>query len=289
MRSSNPPRASAIALSLGMRSSTLISVFCRKTWPRSLTEIASGSLSWSRLLAWVCGRSIGTPTVSNGADTMKMISSTSITSTIGVTLISLITGWRWCFRLPTGTPFIAMRRSPSLARTTPSGAGPLGPLVDLARQDRSKLVGEAFKPLGLLVHLRRELVIENRRRYGRHEANRGRKQGFRDPRRDHRERGVLRGRDRLKTRHDAPHRAEQADEGAGRADRRQHQQPAFQPLDLARDRHVHDLLDAHLQAREGARLRFEAALPLAHGRHEQRRHGMGRPPRQRAVEVFERL
>ena len=34
------------------------------------------------------GRSSGTPTVSSGAVTMKMTSSTSITSTIGVTLIS---------------------------------------------------------------------------------------------------------------------------------------------------------------------------------------------------------
>ena len=39
-------------------------------------------------LAWVSGRSIGTPTVSSGAATMKMISSTSMTSTNGVTLIS---------------------------------------------------------------------------------------------------------------------------------------------------------------------------------------------------------
>ncbi len=34
------------------------------------------------------GRSSGTPTLSNGAVTMKMTSNTSITSTIGVTLIS---------------------------------------------------------------------------------------------------------------------------------------------------------------------------------------------------------
>ena len=40
--------------------------------------------------ALVCGRSTGTPTVSSGAATMKMTSSTSITSTIGVTLISAI-------------------------------------------------------------------------------------------------------------------------------------------------------------------------------------------------------
>src|SRR6186713_1873383 len=53
MRSSKPPRASVMALSLGTSSSTDISVFCRKTLPLSSTETASGSLSWSRLLAWV--------------------------------------------------------------------------------------------------------------------------------------------------------------------------------------------------------------------------------------------
>ena len=36
------------------------------------------------------GKSTGTPTVNSGAATMKIISNTSMTSTIGVTLISLI-------------------------------------------------------------------------------------------------------------------------------------------------------------------------------------------------------
>ena len=49
-----------------------------------------GSLSWFSELAWVFGRSTGTPTVISGAATMKMISSTSMTSTSGVTLISAI-------------------------------------------------------------------------------------------------------------------------------------------------------------------------------------------------------
>ena len=38
--------------------------------------------------ALVCGRSIGTPLASSGAATMKMISSTSMTSMNGVMLIS---------------------------------------------------------------------------------------------------------------------------------------------------------------------------------------------------------
>src|SRR3982074_1778552 len=44
---------------------------------------------------------------------------------------------------------------------------------------------------------------------------------------------------------------EQAGKGAGRADRGQHQGPAFQPLDFAGDGEVHDLLDPHLQPGKG--------------------------------------
>ena len=61
-----------------------------KTLPSALTLMASGSLLDSSCLPLACGSSMGTPTCNSGAATMKMISSTSITSTIGVTLISLI-------------------------------------------------------------------------------------------------------------------------------------------------------------------------------------------------------
>ena len=52
--------------------------------------MTSGSSDSEIGLADVFGRSTGTPTVNNGAVTMKMISSTNITSTKGVTLISAI-------------------------------------------------------------------------------------------------------------------------------------------------------------------------------------------------------
>ncbi len=52
--------------------------------------VSGSSCSVGRAAAAVFGSSTGTPTVSIGAATMKMISSTSITSTIGVMLISLI-------------------------------------------------------------------------------------------------------------------------------------------------------------------------------------------------------
>src|SRR5215471_1786233 len=142
-----PERASIIALSLGKRSSILISSFCRKIWLWLLTEIVNGSLFCSSALAWLCGRSIGTPTVRSGADTMNTISNTNITSTNGVTLISLMTGRRR-----------RLLRPP--------------------------------------IHLTGELIIENGRRDGGNEADCRGKQSFRDARRDHGERGILRRRDR---------------------------------------------------------------------------------------------
>ena len=47
-----------------------------------------GLRTLASLVADVRGRSSGTPCTISGAATMKMMSSTSITSTIGVTLIS---------------------------------------------------------------------------------------------------------------------------------------------------------------------------------------------------------
>src|SRR5947208_13383996 len=177
MRSSTPLRAWVIACNFGTSSSTLISEFWRKTSPLVLTETVKGSRSLSRPLAWVCGKSSGTPTVSSGADTMKMMRSTSITSTIGVTLISAITGLRRCLRLPTAMVAVG----PPAATQSPSGR-----FVDLPRQDRRELVSEAFQPAGLLVHLGDELVIENRRRDGGNKADRSREQGLGDARRHNR-------------------------------------------------------------------------------------------------------
>src|SRR5262245_18916617 len=94
---------------------------------------------------------------------MKMMSRTNMTSTIGVTLISAITGRRRC-RLPTTaavSPFIAI-------------CVPLSPFVELPRQDRGEFVGEPLQALGLLIHVRDELVIENGRRYGSDEDDGGR-------------------------------------------------------------------------------------------------------------------
>jgi hypothetical protein len=53
-------------------------------------ESVNGSVSSGRESAEDSGRSTCTPTVNNGAVTIKIISNTNITSTNGVTLISLI-------------------------------------------------------------------------------------------------------------------------------------------------------------------------------------------------------
>src|SRR5580704_18128151 len=144
--------------------------------------MVSGSVFWLSDLAWLCGRLIGTPTVSSGADTMKTMSSTSMTSTNGVTLISLMTVRRRRPPLPREADAItlpAMVPSPAVSpHPSPSPA-----IVDLPRQDRGEFVGEPLQPLGLLVHLGGELIIENSRRNGGNEANCGCKQRFRDARR----------------------------------------------------------------------------------------------------------
>src|SRR5476649_2359216 len=304
IRSSRPPRASVIAFNFGTSSFIATSVSLMNTFPLTSTESCSGVLSCSRLLAWVCGRSSGTPTVNSGAETMKMISNTSITSTIGVTLISAITARRRPRRPPPPDEpamFIAMiwcsqYTAPhavcpghDLVRKPVSTFRRSCPLVDLARQDCRKFIGETFQPLGLPVHLGGELIIENSRRNGGDKADRGGKQRLRDARSHHRQRGILGGGDRLEARHDPPDGAEQADERTRGADRRQHQQPALQPLDFAGYRDVHHLFDPHLKPGERARLALERAFPFAHRGYETRGHRLRRLGRQRPIKFLDRL
>ena len=58
--------------------------------PFELIDKVSGSASSGRESAELSGKSTCTPTVNNGAVTIKMMRRTNITSTNGVTLISLI-------------------------------------------------------------------------------------------------------------------------------------------------------------------------------------------------------
>ena len=78
------------ALSLAPRSAVAYGVSPRNTSPLEFTDTTSGSSLPPTCCALVFGRSTGTPTCRSGAVIMKMISSTSMTSTSGVTLMSAI-------------------------------------------------------------------------------------------------------------------------------------------------------------------------------------------------------
>jgi hypothetical protein len=89
--------------------------------------------------------------------------------------------------------------------------------------------------------------------------------------------------------HDAPDRAEQADEGTGRADGGQEEETALETTDLAGDGDVEHLVYPRLEAELRTRAGLEAALPFAHGRDEDRRHALRRAAAERAVELLQRL
>ena len=63
----------------------------------------------------------------------------------------------------------------------------------------------------------------------------------------------------------------------------------LQAANFALDRDLHYFFDAHLQPGKGARLTLDAALPFAHGRHEQRCHRMARTRGERPVEFLQGL
>ena len=77
-----------MAFSRTPRSSKLIGLSWMKMAPVFWIETDKGGWLSLTAAASVLGNSSGTPAVSSGAEIMKMMSSTSITSTKGVTLIS---------------------------------------------------------------------------------------------------------------------------------------------------------------------------------------------------------
>src|SRR6188472_1265524 len=111
------------------------------TCPVERMESVTGFASMFKGAALVCGRSRGTPVLIIGAATMKMMSSTSITSMNGVMLISLMAPPRRARlrrrELPPAEPAMAIVDFP-LSRVSDA-------LVDLARENGRELVGEAFE------------------------------------------------------------------------------------------------------------------------------------------------
>ena len=141
----------------------------------------SGSVPGGICLASVRGRSTGTPTVSSGAVTMKMISRTSITSTNGVTLIS-----------PAGSCGRDLR-------SPPAGFGDRHYMRSLRRRETRARLHRRSLPCGPRSdQIAGELVVENHRRNGRDKAERGGEQRFGDAGRHDGEIGLLLARDMVK-------------------------------------------------------------------------------------------
>src|SRR5208282_3544057 len=133
--------------------------------------MTSGSLGSLMAGALVCGRSTGTPTVKSGAVTMKMTSRTSITSTMGVTLISLMRR-RW-----PGRPVKPASRE---LGSMMAMAQILGFLIQLSRKYGAEFGGEGREPAGIAAEIGRELVVGDDGGNGRNEPKRSGKKGFGD-------------------------------------------------------------------------------------------------------------
>src|ERR1043165_2870857 len=101
------------------------------------------------------GRSTGNPITISGAVTMKMMSSTSITSTKGVTLISCM---GVCLRARLRRPPPGLDGGWTLAAMGALRCS--GAYVDLPRDDRRELVGKGFQSLTQPRRVGRELVVE---------------------------------------------------------------------------------------------------------------------------------
>src|SRR5690606_38569809 len=180
-----------------------------------------GSLTSSTAPASVLGSSTGTPTVSKGAEIMKMISSTSMTSTSGVTLIS--DSGRFFARLRPRTRPPPAPPAPMPISAPPRVDGRLGhrgAVAQTAGHRGLQLVGEALEPAGELGRVDRELVVGDIGRDGRRQADGGGEQGLGDGRRHRGQVGVAGRGDGVEGVHDAPDGAEQADEGRRRGDHR---------------------------------------------------------------------
>ena len=215
------------------------------------------------------GRLTPISTVASGAATMKMISSTRMTSMNGVTLIS-------CWTSRSSPPEREPRRI-AMAFTPPRApAERRGPVS--AADHQEQLRRGVAEQRAVAADDADQMVVDHDRGDRGDEADRGGEQRLGDAGRDHREIGGVGFRDADERVHDAPHRAEQADERRGGADRRQH-------ADAARNLPRHRRFDA-LQPQRDALLETvvdDAAgqLRFARRRQDELRDGIGVAARKR--------
>src|SRR5215475_9471553 len=159
--------------------------------------------------AVLAGRLTPISTVASGAATMKMMSSTRMTSMKGVTLISCwISRSSPPAREPRRIAMPLLRRARQRRRTNP-----LAPA-----DDQQQLRRRVAQQRAIARYDAGKMVVDHDRRDRGDEAERGREQRFGNAGRHHREIGGVGLRDPDERIHDAPHRAEQPDKGRGRAD-----------------------------------------------------------------------
>src|SRR5271154_6516114 len=156
------------------------------------------------------GRSTAISTVASGAAIMKMINSTRMTSMNGVTLMSWIS--------PSESSPWSRRMLMALLRGRDGGRIALRPLDEVAAHQRHDLDAGVGIERAVLRNRAREHVVDDDRRDRRREPEGGGEQRLGNARRHHREIGGVQLRNPDEAVHDAPHRAEQADEGHGGAD-----------------------------------------------------------------------
>src|SRR5258706_15221796 len=184
-------------------------------------EITSGSWTRSgRFCALAFGSATSTPWWSMGAAIMKMMSSTSITSTSGVTLMSAITG----SSSPFSPPRLKAISLPLKWNQVRSGEIPLCQVEELEHE----VLHPGAKPAQVLG----EVVVGDEGRNGGGEAGGGVDQRLGDAGGHGHDRGRALQADVVERLHDAPHGAKKTDERRRRGGGGEEARPAGHRLQL---------------------------------------------------------
>src|SRR5688572_2816084 len=161
-----------------------LSMYC----PCARTSTMTGSFCCVTGAALACGSSMSTPRFNSGAVTMKMISSTSITSMYGTTLMSALSR-RLRMRRPVAVWAMAILSWCLIQRPKWT----MGSIVQvrLALQDRSELLAKRVVTRGDAVDLGSEAVVGPYRRDRGEQAHRSRDQRLGNTRRHGGDRRLL--------------------------------------------------------------------------------------------------
>src|SRR5215470_1112536 len=193
-------------------------------------------------MALEVGRSIGRSTVDSGAATMKMMSSTRMTSMNGVTLISCVSPKSSSSSTSVNVTPIHYSATCALLRGAPDRSRTH--TVEVARQLPTGRSGRTVDQLEIAFRDAREVIVEHDRWNCCEQTDCCCEQRLGDAGRDDRQVGRLRFRNANEAVHDAPDGAEQSDERRSCTNRREH---AHAHADAARLR-ARDLGEARRRA-----------------------------------------